>query len=216
MTRLVTSAALVPSASSFVAESAAGPGTVRALYEGFEPGVQAQAETGVRAAGAPGFPRAVCGAPVLSDAWPDDVGACRRWPRRCASSWRTRRPNWRRRSGQRGRPVSARGPWARRDRLTFVDVDVAQAEAFARGASSACGRSPSKRRRHAVVVNAPPEMKRTVDVWGPAGDTLALMRRVKERFDPTRTDGPRPLRRRDLSAMTVGAFDFHDPPSRGR
>jgi glycolate oxidase FAD binding subunit len=35
-----------------------------------------------------------------------------------------------------------------------------------------------------VVVKAPPELKRAVDVWGPAGDALGLMRRVKERFDP--------------------------------
>ncbi len=35
-----------------------------------------------------------------------------------------------------------------------------------------------------VVLNAPPELKAAVDVWGPAGDSLALMRRVKEQFDP--------------------------------
>jgi len=35
-----------------------------------------------------------------------------------------------------------------------------------------------------VVVAAPPEVKAHVDVWGPVGDALPLMRRVKERFDP--------------------------------
>ncbi|HEX7146327.1 MAG TPA: FAD-binding oxidoreductase [Actinomycetota bacterium] len=35
-----------------------------------------------------------------------------------------------------------------------------------------------------VVVKASPELKRAVDVWGPAGDAIGLMRRVKERFDP--------------------------------
>jgi glycolate oxidase FAD binding subunit len=35
-----------------------------------------------------------------------------------------------------------------------------------------------------VLVKASPELKRAVDVWGPPGDALGLMRRVKERFDP--------------------------------
>jgi glycolate oxidase FAD binding subunit len=41
-----------------------------------------------------------------------------------------------------------------------------------------------------VVVKAPPELKRAVDAWGPAGDALGLMRRVKERFDPDRRMSP--------------------------
>jgi glycolate oxidase FAD binding subunit len=41
-----------------------------------------------------------------------------------------------------------------------------------------------------VVVKAPPDLKRTVDAWGPAGDALGLMRRVKERFDPDRRLAP--------------------------
>jgi glycolate oxidase FAD binding subunit len=41
-----------------------------------------------------------------------------------------------------------------------------------------------------VVVKAPPHLKRAVDVWGPAGDALGLMRRVKERFDPERRMSP--------------------------
>jgi glycolate oxidase FAD binding subunit len=41
-----------------------------------------------------------------------------------------------------------------------------------------------------VVVKAPPQLKREVDVWGPPGDALGLMRRVKERFDPDRRLGP--------------------------
>jgi glycolate oxidase FAD binding subunit len=35
-----------------------------------------------------------------------------------------------------------------------------------------------------VVQQAAPEVKRAVDVWGPAGDALGLMRRVKRQFDP--------------------------------
>src|SRR5215207_60737 len=41
-----------------------------------------------------------------------------------------------------------------------------------------------------VVVKAPPELKRAVDAWGPAGDAPGLMRRVKERFDPDRRLAP--------------------------
>jgi glycolate oxidase FAD binding subunit len=41
-----------------------------------------------------------------------------------------------------------------------------------------------------VVAKAPPELKRVVDAWGPAGDALGLMRRVKERFDPDRRLAP--------------------------
>jgi glycolate oxidase FAD binding subunit len=36
-----------------------------------------------------------------------------------------------------------------------------------------------------VVQQAPAEVKRAVDVWGPAGDALDLMRRVKRQFDPS-------------------------------
>lgn len=35
-----------------------------------------------------------------------------------------------------------------------------------------------------VVLQAPPEVKAAVDVWGPVGDTLAQMRGLKDQFDP--------------------------------
>ena len=41
-----------------------------------------------------------------------------------------------------------------------------------------------------VLVGGSPELKRAVDVWGPPGDAIGLMRRVKERFDPDRRLGP--------------------------
>ena len=41
-----------------------------------------------------------------------------------------------------------------------------------------------------VLVKASPELKRAVDVWGPPGDAVGLMRRVKERFDPDRRLSP--------------------------
>ncbi len=43
---------------------------------------------------------------------------------------------------------------------------------------------------HVVVRNAPTTVKRLVDVWGPVGDSLEVMRNVKQRFDPTNTLNP--------------------------
>jgi glycolate oxidase FAD binding subunit len=36
----------------------------------------------------------------------------------------------------------------------------------------------------AVVLKAPPPLRQKVDLWGPAGSALPLMKRVKEQFDP--------------------------------
>jgi glycolate oxidase FAD binding subunit len=41
-----------------------------------------------------------------------------------------------------------------------------------------------------VVLQAPPEVKAAVDVWGPVGDTFPLMRGLKEQFDPERILNP--------------------------
>src|SRR6266498_2878192 len=41
-----------------------------------------------------------------------------------------------------------------------------------------------------VALEAPLELKRKVDVWGPVGDAEGLMRRVKQRFDPGGTMSP--------------------------
>jgi len=42
----------------------------------------------------------------------------------------------------------------------------------------------------AVVLECPAEIKAGVEAWGPPGDALPLMRRIKERFDPRRTLNP--------------------------
>ena len=42
----------------------------------------------------------------------------------------------------------------------------------------------------AVVLRAPAEVRHRLDHWGPVGDALDLMRRVKERFDPERRLSP--------------------------
>ena len=41
-----------------------------------------------------------------------------------------------------------------------------------------------------VVLEAPPQVRRMVDAWGPIDDALPLMRRVKEQFDPGRVLNP--------------------------
>jgi len=41
-----------------------------------------------------------------------------------------------------------------------------------------------------VVMSAPAELKRRIDVWGDAGDALPLMRQLKEQFDPRGTLNP--------------------------
>jgi glycolate oxidase FAD binding subunit len=42
----------------------------------------------------------------------------------------------------------------------------------------------------AVVLRAPDDVRGRLDHWGPVGDSLDLMRRVKERFDPERRLSP--------------------------
>ncbi len=42
----------------------------------------------------------------------------------------------------------------------------------------------------AVVLRAPDGVRDELDHWGPVGDSLELMRKVKERFDPTRRMSP--------------------------
>jgi glycolate oxidase FAD binding subunit len=42
----------------------------------------------------------------------------------------------------------------------------------------------------AVVLRAPDAVRDRLDHWGPVGDALDLMRRVKERFDPERRMSP--------------------------
>jgi glycolate oxidase FAD binding subunit len=39
-------------------------------------------------------------------------------------------------------------------------------------------------RGHSIIVSAPAALKQNLDVWGEPPTTLALMRRIKQQFDP--------------------------------
>jgi glycolate oxidase FAD binding subunit len=65
------------------------------------------------------------------------------------------------------------------DRLTRLADAVAPLRAFATDAKGSL-----------VVLDAPPEVKARVDVWGPVGEVFSLMRGLKEQFDPGRVLNP--------------------------
>ena len=73
--------------------------------------------------------------------------------------------------------------------VLYATLDGGGADALA-GAVEDARQRLAGRGGSLVVLEAPLEVKRRVDVWGPVGDALPLMRRVKERFDPAGTMSP--------------------------
>jgi len=73
--------------------------------------------------------------------------------------------------------------------VTYAALRGGDAVALAAAVEEARGRL-QRRGGTLAVLEAPLEVKRRVDVWGPVGDALGLMRRVKERFDPGGTMSP--------------------------
>jgi glycolate oxidase FAD binding subunit len=73
--------------------------------------------------------------------------------------------------------------------VTYAALRGGSAEAMAEAVEEARGRL-GRRGGTLVVLEAPLEVKRLVDVWGPVRDALPLMRRVKQRFDPAGTMSP--------------------------
>ena len=65
------------------------------------------------------------------------------------------------------------------DRIARLAAVVDPLRAFAAGAKGSL-----------VVLKAPPEIKATVDVWGPIGQSFAMMQRLKDQFDPGRILNP--------------------------
>jgi glycolate oxidase FAD binding subunit len=192
--------ALEPSAVELAWPDRQLPGRLTVVFEGIEPGVEAQAAAAVELLGRVG-PAAVAG-PGETDAALAELGA-RPFEKADVGVKVTCPPaelaavltdlldgplGW-------VGPVSAHAGtgvlWmasdaregelqAAGDRLV---PDLARSIAEAR--ERLAGRGGSL-----VLVKAPPELKRAADAWGPAGDALGLMRRVKERFDPDRRLSP--------------------------
>jgi glycolate oxidase FAD binding subunit len=193
--------ALEPSAIELTVYEGGWPGRLTVVFEGIRPGVEAQAaaaldllrQFGEAEVAGPGETEA-----ALAElaAWPAEKGELvlkagfppAELPGALADLGVGRgRPSW-------GGPVSVHAgtgvAWlvsgVREYDLAADDPEPLRAPrmiADARERLAARGGS-------LVVVKAPPELKRAVDAWGPAGDDLGLMRRVKERFDPDRRLAP--------------------------
>jgi glycolate oxidase FAD binding subunit len=195
--------ALEPSAVELVVDEWGWPGRLTVVFEGIQPGVEAQAaaavellgQVGTAAVAGPGetdaalhqlgalpfekaevalkaaFPPAELPA-VLTELLGDRRNLERRWIGPVSAHaatgvlWMT--------SGFRQGDLRDDGP-----EVAFV----ARAVTEVRERLAALGGS-------LVVVKAPPHLKRQVDAWGPPGDAVGLMRRVKERFDPDRRMSP--------------------------
>ena len=191
---------LEPSAVERTVDEFGGPGRLTVLFEGIQPGVEAQAAAaaellgrvgeaavagpgGVEAAlnqlGARPFEKAEYALKAtfppaeLAGVLGDLAGTGRRWS---------------------GGPISAHAAtgvlWvASAAREGDLPAD-SPAFPMAVAAIRELRKRVAARGGRLVLVKAPPELKRAVDVWGPPGDTIGLMRRVKERFDPDRRLSP--------------------------
>jgi glycolate oxidase FAD binding subunit len=171
------------------------PGLLTVVFEGIPPGVEAQAaaaaellgevgeaevlgpggtEAALSQLGAPPWEKAEVGIKVavppaelpgaLTDLWTGWLGH--------------------------GRIAAHAGTGVLRVGLEGPSVDNAdQMEAFA-GAVAKARAALAARQGTLVLTEAPPALKRLVDVWGPPGDAIELMRRVKRQFDPDRVLSP--------------------------
>jgi glycolate oxidase FAD binding subunit len=198
--RRLRGTALEPSAVELTVDEFGWPGRLTVLFEGIQPGVEAQAAAaaellgrvgeaavagpgGVEAAlnqlGARPFEKAEYALKAtfppaeLAGVLDDLAGTGRRWS---------------------GGPISAHAAtgvlWvASAAREGDLPAD-SPAFPMAVAAIRELRKRVAARGGSLVLVKAPPELKRAVDVWGPPGDTIGLMRRVKERFDPDRRLSP--------------------------
>jgi glycolate dehydrogenase FAD-binding subunit len=198
--RRLQGTALEPSAVELAVDEWGWPGRVTVVFEGIQPGVEAQAAAaaellgrvgeaavagpgGVEAAlnqlGARPFEKAEYALKVtfppaeLAEVLADLTGAAPRWSGGAISAHAATGVLWVASAAREGDLPADSPPfeWAVRA------INEARERLAARGGSL-------------VLVKAPPELKRAVDVWGPPGDAVGLMRRVKERFDPDRHLSP--------------------------
>jgi glycolate oxidase FAD binding subunit len=190
--RALSASTLVPSAVELDWPDAAGPGTLSVLVEGVAPGVEAQTTAAARLLGEHARARVL--EPGEVDAATAALGAL---------PW-TDGPSA---PGALGVKVTC-VPGALPDALTALwevagahGLDARVRAHAATGVLRAALRGGDAATQAAfvtdlrdrltfggaalVVQEAPAEVKRAVDVWGPAGDALGLMRRVKRQFDPS-------------------------------
>jgi len=191
--------ALEPSAAELVVGELGWPGRLRVVFEGIQPGVEAQAAAAVELLGQVG--QAAVAGPGQTEAALNQLGALPFEKAEFALKATFPPAELAGVLGDLvggplhfGGPVSAHAAtgvlWMASglregdlpaDSPAFPTVVRAITEARERLAARGGG---------LVVVKASPELKRAVDVWGPATDAIGLMRRVKERFDPDRRMSP--------------------------
>ena len=195
---------LEPSAVELVVDEWGWPGRLTTVFEGIQPGVEAQATAAASLLGQVGS--ATVAGPGQTDAALSQLGALPFEKAELAfkatfppaelpgvlaellgGDRRSRERRW---MG----PVSAHAATG----VLWLASDLRQGDLPADSpiVPSLVGWVAEARERLAarggglVVVKAPPHLKGQIDAWGPAGDALGLMRRVKERFDPDRRMSP--------------------------
>jgi glycolate dehydrogenase FAD-binding subunit len=200
--RALSASTLVPSAVELDWPDAAAPGTLRVLVEGVAPGVEAQTGEAARLLAEHGDARVL--EPGEVDAALASLGAL---------PWTVQRPGAEAAEAGAG-PAGVLGvkvtcvPSALPGALSALwevagahqldalvrahaAVGVLRAALHGGGTAAQAAFVADLRDRLAlggaavVVQEAAPEVKRAVDVWGPAGDAIGLMRRVKRQFDPS-------------------------------
>jgi glycolate oxidase FAD binding subunit len=172
-----------------------GPGLLSVVIEGIPPGVEAQAATAAGLLGEVGEAEVL--GPGGTEAALSRLGALP-WEKAAVGikvavppaelpgaladlSW-----GW---LGH-GRTTAHAGTGVLRVGLAGPDPGNAeQVEAFA-GVVAKARAALAARGGTLVIAQAPPALKRAVDVWGPPGDAVELMRRVKRQFDPDRQLSP--------------------------
>jgi glycolate oxidase FAD binding subunit len=184
---------LVPSAIELTWDER--PGLLTVVVEGIRPGVEAQAATAVRLLGevgeaevlGPGGTEAALsrlGAPPWEKA---EVGVKvavppAELPGALTDLW----TGW---LGH-GRIAAHAGTGVLRVGLEGPDPSSPDQVAAFVGVVAKARAALTARQGTLVIAEAPPALKRAVDVWGPPGDAVELMRRVKRQFDPDRQMSP--------------------------
>jgi glycolate oxidase FAD binding subunit len=172
-----------------------GPGLLSVVIEGIRPGVEAQAATAAELLGEVGEAEVL--GPGGTEAALSRLGALP-WeeaevgitvavpPAELPGALTDLEAGW---LGH-GRMAAHAGTGVLRVGLTGPDPgDPQQVEAFA-GVVAKARAALAARQGTLVVTRAAPALKRAVDVWGPPGDAVELMRRVKRQFDPDRQMSP--------------------------